>query len=530
MKEEDPLVPFRIFSLLLGIGVILAAGPAWAALPDTLRISSGLIQGVTGSKPDMLVFKGIPYAAPPVGPLRWRPPQPVKPWEGVRKAGQFGSRCMQPLPPAGGNRSTFAALPAMSEDCLYLNVWTEAPSAQERRPVIVWFHGGSFTVGDGSRVDGEPLARNGAVVVSCNYRLGAFGFFAHPELTAESGKQASGNYGLMDLFAVLQWVQKNITRFGGDPKRVTLMGQSAGGRLIYLALASSQAKGLFQRVISQSAPVLIEQMKTRTEAEKMGQDEAAKLGATSLAELRSKTAEEIQRRMTPGGRPIIDGWYVTEEVAITIAEGRQNRVDLLIGSNKDEGTFVSSIPTSPFFGLGNATSQQFADSARHRFGSKASTFLSLYPAGSDEEARASQLAAIRDEVAWNARRWAVAQAKKKCSAYLYYFVHEPPIAPGLPNWRATHGAEVPYAFNNPNSLWTDIDHSLAEAMSSYWVNFARTGNPNHAGLPAWPAVQPKAGDQVLILGPKIAVGQMLDASRVTLFDSVAIQRNGTLAN
>jgi len=518
------MVTSKRFLLSLGVAVILTAGPVWAALPNIVRIEKGLVSGVSGGTPDMRVFKGIPYAAPPVGPLRWRAPQPVDKWEGVRKADQFASQCMQPSP-AGGNRRGPAAAPSMSEDCLYLNVWTEAASASERRPVIVWSHGGALTIGDGSRYDGETLARKGAVVISYNYRIGAFGFFAHPELTGESGRNASGNYGLMDLFAVLRWVQQNITAFGGDPDRVTLMGQSAGGRLTRAAVASSQGKGLFQRAISQSAPVRIERMLTRTEAEKAGQEEAAKVGASSLAELRAKSADEIQRRMTPGGRLVIDGWYVTEDVSVTIAEGRHNRVDLLIGSNKDEGTFVSPYPTSPFFGLGNASAREFADSARQRFGSKASAFLEIYPAGSEEQAKESQLAVMRDEAAWNARDWAMAQAKAGGRAYLYYFVQEPPAVPGRPNWRATHGAEIPYAFYNPGPAWTEVDRALADTMSSYWANFAKNGNPNGPGLPIWPAIQTAAPEQVMILGPKIEVGKMLDSRRVSLFDFVAIRRS-----
>jgi len=415
----------------------------------------------------------------------------------------------------------------MSEDCLYLNVWTEAASASERRPVIVWSHGGAFTISDGSRYDGEALAHKGAVVITYNYRLGAFGFFAHPELTVESGRKASGNYGLMDLFAVLRWVQQNITAFGGDPNRVTLMGQSAGGLLIRAALASAQGKGLFHRAISQSAPVRIERMLTRSEAEKAGQEKASKIGATSLAELRAKPADEIQRGIQ-GGRLVIDGWYVTEDVSVTIAEGRHNRVDLLIGSNKDEGTFVSLFPVSSFFGLGNLTEQQFTEAASRRFRSKASAFLEVYPAGSDEQARESQRAAMRDEAAWNARDWALAQAKAGGGrAYLYYFVHEPPVLPGRPNWRATHGAEISYAFNIPTPVWTEADRALAEAISSYWVNFAKNGNPNGPGLPVWPAIQAAAPEQVMILGPKIEVGQTLDSRRVTLFDFVAITTRRT---
>jgi para-nitrobenzyl esterase len=275
---------------------------------------------------------------------------------------------MQPSPPA-----SVAGPSAQSEDCLYLNVWTEAGSASERRPVIVWSHGGAFTIGSGSRNESGVLARKGAVVVTYNYRLGPFGFFSHPELTRESGRNASGNYGLMDLFAVLRWVQQNIIAFGGDPNRVTLMGQSAGGLLTRAAVASPQGKGLFHRAISQSAPVRIEQMSTLPEAEKAGQSESAKIGASSLAELRAKPADEIQRGMQ-GCRLVVDGWYVTEDISITIAEGRHNRVDLLIGSNKDEATFVSLFPVSSFFGLENTTAQQYTDGARRRFGSNAGAF------------------------------------------------------------------------------------------------------------------------------------------------------------
>jgi para-nitrobenzyl esterase len=524
----DQMMPSRRLSLLVVTAIVLAADPRLAALPATVRIDAGLVSGVAGGTADMRVFKGIPFAAPPVGPSRWCPPQPAKGWEGVRNADQFGPWCMQPGGAAGGGQDvTAAAARTMSEDCLYLNVWTEAASASERRPVIVWSHGGAFTIGAGSdRADGEALARKGVVLITYNYRLGPFGFFSHPELTRESGRNASGNYGLMDLFAVLRWVQQNITAFGGDPNRVTLMGQSAGGLLIRAAVASSEGRSLFHRAISQSAPVRIERMLTRSEAEKAGQGEASKIRATSLAELRAKPADEIQRGMQ-GGRLVVDGWYLTEDASVTIAEGRQNRVDLLIGSNKDEGTFVSRFPASSFFGLENATAQQFTEAARQRFGSKAGAFLDLYPAVSDEDARASQRAAIRDEVAWNTRDWAWAQAAAGGgNAYLYYFVREPPVVPGQPNRGATHGAEVPYTFNNPIASWRDVDRTLADTISSYWVNFATNGDPNRAGLPVWPALQPKAREQLMILGPNIETGHALDVGRVTLFDSVAIRHSG----
>ena len=485
-RLADQMLLFTRFSLLVVTAIVLATSPGFATLPATVRIDAGLVSGVAGGTADMRVFKGIPFAAPPVGPLRWRPPQPVTRWTGVRPADQYGAPCMQPIDTRGGRPGGPApANPPPNEDCLYLNVWTEAASDSERRPVIVWSHGGAFTIGTGSGREGEALARKGVVVVAYNYRLGPFGFFAHPELTTESERNASGNYGLMDLVAVLRWVQKNIAAFGGDPNRVTLMGQSAGGRLTRAAVASAQAKGLFHRAISQSAPVRIEQMLTRAEAEKAGQAEAAKVGAASLAELRAKPADQIQRGMQPG-RLMIDGWYLTEDVAITIAEGRHNRVNLLVGSNKDEAMFVSLFPASPFFGLEKTTAQQFTDGARRRFGVNADVYLGLYPAGaSDDDARASQRVAFRDEAAWNARDWALAQTKAGNRAYLYYFVHEPPVAPGQPNRGALHGAEIPYAFNGPVASWTDVDRALADAMSSYWVNFASTGDPNGAGLPVW---------------------------------------------
>ena len=510
------------FSLLVVTAVVLAASPGSATLPASVRIDAGLVSGVAGSTADMRVFKGIPFAAPPVGPLRWRPPQPVTGWAGVRPADQYGAPCMQPSDTRGALQAARAAAPPPSEDCLYLNVWTDAASASERRPVIVWSHGGAFTIGSGSGRDGEALARKGVVVVAYNYRLGPFGLFAHPELSQESGRNASGNYSLMDLVAVLRWVQTNIVAFGGDPNRVTLMGQSAGGRLTRAAVASAQAKGLFHRAISQSAPVRIERMLTRAEGEKAGQAEAAKVGAATLADLRALPADAIQRGMLPG-RLMVDGWYLTEDIALTIGEGRHNRVNLLVGSNKDEATFVSLFPASPFFGLEKTTAQQFVDGARRRFGANADMFLGLYPAGaSDDDARASLREAFRDEAAWNARDWALMQTKAGNKAYLYYFVHEPPVAPGQPNRGTSHNAELPYVFNVPTPSWADVDRALADAMSSYWVNFASNGDPNGAGLPTWPVLQPTAHER-MILGPTVEVGPALDAKRIGLFNGVAVR-------
>ena len=321
---------------LIIIGTLFIAAPfASAAIPDPVKTDTGLISGTNGTSSDIRVFKGIPFAAPPVGELRWQPPQPPAAWGGVRKSDQFGPRCMQPVPGALGGTPS----PGASEDCLYVNVWTGAKSASERRPVIVFAYGGGFISGAGSepRYDGESLAKKGVVFVTFNYRLGVFGFFAHPELTELSPHKASGNYGLMDFIAVLNWVHRNIENFGGDPKRVTIMGESAGSAMVAAMVGSLEGQGLFQRAIAESGAWMglgIGRMAERAPAEQMGKE----LG--TLADLRSKPADELMRRGSGTGI-IIDGWIITEDLSVTFMQGRQNDVDVLVGSNQDEGTFFA---------------------------------------------------------------------------------------------------------------------------------------------------------------------------------------------
>src|SRR5215831_13224736 len=300
---------FRRF-IVLGF-ILFITTAAWAAVNDPVKIDTGLIAGTSNAGSEIRIFKGIPYAAPPVGPLRWRPPQPVAPRTSVRNTDEFGPRCMQGG--AGAARGGATTTPPTSEDCLYLNVWTGAKSASERRPVIVFAYGGGFNSGAGSepRYDGEALAKKGVVFVTFNYRLGVFGYLAHPELTAESDHHASGNYGMMDFIAALKWVQRNISNFGGDPKRVTIMGESAGAFMVATLTGSPEGKGLFQRAIAESGAWMgleIGHITTRATAEETGQ----KLG--SLAELRMKSAEELQRT---GFRPsiIIDGWIVPDDLS-----------------------------------------------------------------------------------------------------------------------------------------------------------------------------------------------------------------------
>jgi len=383
---------------------------------------------------------------------------------------------------------------------------------------MVFSYGGGFTGGAGSepRYDGEALARHGAVVVTYNYRLGAFGWFAHPGLTKESGHNASGNYGLMDAVAALKWVQKNIASFGGDPRNVTIFGESAGGFQVAGMLASKEAKGLFHRAISESAGFMgirIGRTMTLAQAEEAGSKIAADSGAKSLAELRAKSAEDIQRDLRGPASMIVDGWYLTDDLGTTFAQGKQNDADVLVGSNKDEGTF--------FPRQGNA--EQFLAQTRERFGDLTETFLKLYPAGSDAEANVAYLSSFRDELSWQMRQWALLHAKRGKKAFVYYFTHEPPTAPGQPSRGATHTAELAYVFNNllpATREWPQVDRTLAHHMSSYWVNFATNGDPNGKGLPVWPQYKDKATGRAMILGDTIEPEPALDTVRLTLFDQL----------
>jgi para-nitrobenzyl esterase len=503
--------------------IVLSLGPAIlsaASANDPVRLDTGLISGVSGARPDVRVYKGIPFAVPPVGNLRWHAPQPPAHWEGVRSGDQFGSMCMQAA--FGGRGGVPAAAPRVSEDCLYLNVWTAAKSAGERRPVLFWLHPGGFNTGSGSQpgFDGEALAQKGVVVVTINYRLGLFGFFAHPELTKESDRHASGNYGVMDQVAALQWVQKNIAAFGGDPKRVTIDGDSAGAMSVGDLMIAPQAKGLFARAIAESGGPIglsINPMRKLADAEQAGVKQAESLGAKSLAELRAKPADELMKAVRGGGFPIIDGWLIPDDPGAIFAAGKQNDVPLLVGSNKDEGTFF----------LQKGPADRFLENSNRRFGSLADTFFKLYPAGSDDEAYTSQLAAFRDELGWVMRNWAEMQTKTgKSKTYLYYFTHEPPAAPGGRALGATHGAEASYVFENltPGRAWTDLDRQVADTISSYWVNFATTGDPNGKGLPQWPAFDSKKSNRPLVLGDKVEVGPAPNQAQLAFYQAVYDQQ------
>jgi para-nitrobenzyl esterase len=483
-------VPRRHQRWHFSLFVALCAGVALAAPPEA-RIASGRIAGELTAE-GVRVFRGIPFAAPPVGDLRWKDPQPAAKWAGVRDATRFGSRCMQPTGNVGGRvRESVVALP-ISEDCLYLNVWTSSPDAGKRLPVIVFTHGGTYTIGTGSAYSGTELARRGVVVVTHNYRLGAFGYLAHPWLTAESPHHSSGNYGLADQLAVLAWVQRNISAFGGDPARVTLAGQSAGGRMIQALRASQCARSLFRRAIIQSAPVRILRMTALADAERAGVATVSKVSATTLADLRNLTAQQVLENFPPG-QPVIDGHCITADPLTEAASKGLSKVDLLVGSNADEGTFPYL--RAKEFGVGFSNSADFSAYARDRFGAGVAAFFKAYAAESETDFNTAQLEAFRDEVAWNARYSALTNARHgKGSTYLYYFDHRPPAPASGPDRGATHGTELPYVFNMPSDNWTDDDRKMAGAMASYWANFAANGDPNGKGLSAWPAFVPGTSD------------------------------------
>lgn len=500
-----------------------------AAMDQPVPLDSGMISGASGTDLDVHVFRGIPYAAPPVGDLRWREPQPVAHWDGVRKADEFGAMCMQPAfrGATGANRAATEP-PKISEDCLFLNVWTAASSANDRRPVMVWIHPGGYQTGSGATptYNGEALAKKGIVLVTINYRLGVFGFFSHPELTKESVHHASGNYAFMDQVAALEWVQKNIAAFGGDPRRVTVFGDSAGSASIANLMGSPRAKGLFQRAVGESGAWMglsLSPARNLAEAEQAGVKIAETVHAQTLAELRAVPAEELLKAGRAGG-PVIDGWFLPEDVGTIFAEHKQNDVPLLVGSNKDEGTFFPQ-PT---------TAAKFIERSRARYGDQADAFLKLYPAGSDEEANASQLAAFRDELGFVMRVWARAQTKTGHSkAFLYYFAHNPPPPVG-PNARggfgsgATHGSEAQYIFQNllPPRAWTDLDHQVSGVLSSYWVNFAASGDPNGSGLAKWPHFDDKKNDRPMVLGDQAEVGPEPNRAQLAFFESIYDKERG----
>ena len=509
-------------ALLVTLGCASSApGGASKPIAETVRTRDGIVAGTVSSRPGVRAFLGVPFAAPPVGDLRWRAPQPVASWTGARAAKKFSASCIQgPNTPFGPWTMEFLLLGPVSEDCLYLNVWTAARTG-ERRPVLVYVYGGGFSSGSGDVpvYDGARLAEKGLVVVNMNYRVGALGFLGHPELTAESG--ASGNYGLLDQAAALEWVRDNIAAFGGDPQRVAIAGQSAGAISVFLLTASPRAKGLFQRAVIESGPGGLASFgvaasssvaRPRADAEIDGVRYAAALGAKNLAELRRLPASKF----VGGGAgvrfgPVIDGRFLAENPAETFAAGRQNDVPTITGLNADEGS------ASPAYG--RATAEQFRQQITQRYGERGAQFLAAYPATTDDEARRAQIESGRDAgIAGVTRLLAERARTSRTPAFGYYFDHAIPW-PAHPEFGAFHTSEVPYVFGTLDKLtrpWTDVDRRLSEAMMSYWTNFATTGDPNGAGVPEWPAFSAER-PALLRIGDRIEPKEPIAPQRLELF-------------
>ncbi|MGC2332222.1 MAG: carboxylesterase family protein [Candidatus Acidiferrales bacterium] len=502
----------------LSILALALASPSPAAIKDPVRVEQGLLAGADGRSPNVRVYRGIPFAVPPVDDLRWKPPQPAAPWQGVRQATQFGNACAQP--PFPSDRLYGDSPPPISEDCLYLNIWTPAKSADDRLPVMVWIHGGGFDHGTGAAAgyDGENLASKGAVVVTINYRLGIFGFLALPELTAESPHHSSGNYALLDQIAALEWVQRNIAAFGGDPSRVTIFGESAGSGSVSVLMASPLASGLFTRAIGESGGDF-GPLPSLADAEKQGQKLAAKFGATQdvLKSLRAQGAKALLQASSgddDDAEVIVDGWVLPQSVYSIFAVGKQNDVPIIVGNNSDEATiFLRS--------NGTVTPASFAADARKHYGSLAQQFLEAYPPGSsDETATAATYAAFRDRwFGWDMRIWARMETETgHHRAYRYYFSRVPP-GPGS-RLGAFHGSDLAYVFENfPFRIfYQDVDKQLGETIATYWVNFARTGNPNGPTVPVWPIYDPEK-DNVLDLGDQVSVKYGVNATGLDFFDT-----------
>jgi para-nitrobenzyl esterase len=441
---------------------------------------------VEGLKEDNLrIYKGIPFAAPPVGNLRWRGPQPPIPWKGVKKCVAFSASPVQPKPvPFLCWTKEFIAPPApLSEDCLYLNVWTGALSATERRPVFVWIYGGGFSSGSAACdiYDGKEYAKRGIVFVSINYRVGAIGFMAHPELTKE-GKGASGNYGLMDQVAALQWVHENIEAFGGDPGNVTIAGQSAGSMSVNAMIATAAAKGLFQRAIAESGGILGGvQFGSLADGEKSGMDLQEKTGAKTIDEMRELPADSILRiSSTMSGfrfSPLCDGIFLPADLNKAFSEGRFNQVDFMSGWVSGDGVL---------FGSPKTTKEDFIALMNKRYGAKAEQLLTLLPhENADEASHSLETLNLISFAALSPYRLSKYNSKP---SYIYQFTHVPVDKPGFPDYGAFHTSEVPYALHTLHLWdrpWKPLDLSIEGTMSDYWINFIRSGNPNGPGLPGW---------------------------------------------
>ncbi len=493
-----------------------------------VTIEGGKIAGVLDR--GVHVFKGIPYAAPPVEGLRWKPPQPVIPWSGVRDASRFGYECPQPQYPDGS--IYIRPLQPQSEDCLSINVWTAAEPG-DRLPVLVWIHGGALTYGSGiSDVrDGVPLAQRNIVLVSLNYRLGPLGYLAHPALTAESPEGSSGNYGVLDQIAALRWVQRNIEQFGGDPSKVTIAGESAGSWSVNTLMASPLAAGLFRSAIGQSGgrfsrtPHLSENRGSQPSAENVGLALAQKLGAASLSELRALPAASLVMIDGFRSQENVDGWVLPDEIRSIFANRRQHNVPVIVGSTADEMSPFNVAQTAP------RSWEDFRRWAAQHFRERSSDLEVAYNVRSEADTVRAVVEVARDTTfSSHMRNWARHVTAAGAKAFLYFFTYVPP-APQREMLGAYHAGEIPYVFNViPSSdpresgfRYSEADGRLADRMSNYWLRFVETGDPNGPGLPVWTPYDPIT-EPYLEFGNEITSGTHLLKPQLDFLESALARR------
>jgi len=476
--------------------LLLLAATAHAATPLQVDTDKGKVEGALTADQKVVAFKGIPFAAAPIGNLRWQPPQPVANWTGVRPAKDFGHHCLQ----TGGYPDMIFHDPGPSEDCLTLNVWAPADAKPGTLPVMVWIYGGGFVTGGTSeaRQDGQFLAHRNVVIVSMNYRLGIFGFFVHPELTAESPHHASGNYGLLDETAAIEWVKRNISAFGGDPANLTIFGESAGSFAVSAQMASPLSKDLLTKAIGESGGAFysgglgFEPREVREQKDSRFAQTA--FGTTKLADLRKLSADDILKAVTakttpppPRFGPDVDGYFLPDSVPNIYAAGNQAHIPLLAGWNADEGRgAVINAKTKP-------TIASFTAQAEKEFGSEAPKFLAVYPATTDAEAQrsAGDFAGERF-ITFSTWRWLEAHVETGKSPTFRYFLDlgSPGDKNHTANLGAFHSDDIEYVFgtldSRPDAKWRPEDRKLSDQMGAYWTNFARTGDPSGSDLPKWP--------------------------------------------
>ncbi len=481
------ILKFRFFLIGMKIAIIFlflafaVRGQVTSLVSATTQ--SGKVSGAQSEDKQVSSFKGIPFAAPPVGELRFKEPQPVKPWSGTRACDRFSASPMQnkPAPFMMWTEEFIAPPEPLSEDCLYLNVWTPAKAAGEKLPVLMWIYGGGFVSGSSACAiyDGEALARKGIVFVSINYRVGILGFLAHPELTKESGRNASGNYALMDQLAALRWIRDNITAFGGDPDKVTIAGQSAGSFSVQALVASPLSKGLFRGAIAQSGASLDRLSKKLADAEKTGIALSEKIpgGIDGLRKLPADSLQKLAGTLPFGSfSPVVDGYVLRENFSTVFENKKHNDVALMAGWVSGDASLMGQPKPA----------DQFISWAASVYGERKDDFLKVFPASTDEEAYQSQARLGNLNFAgYAAHVWAM---NNTSNSYLYHFGYVPTDKPGFPNYGAFHTSEVPFALHTLAQWkrpWKEMDYAVEDYLSAYWVNFVKNGNPNGKGLPEW---------------------------------------------